>query len=131
MDRWLSVQIRIESSSTSSAYDGRLSVWIDNNNVIKPSHATAKDILIKTAGWGRDTCSGSHIVWGDGSFGALTPNDPSASVIINLADFEYDDEFDPDWSIGRPGKASHQTPTTPSLLPRLATARGLTPLNTR
>lgn len=98
VDTWLNVQIRIQSSSTDAASDGTLSIYVNNNDVNKPT-ASEKGLHVRTAGWGPDTCQGSMIVWGDGSYNPLSAEDPTTSHIMELADFEYDDEFDASWSI--------------------------------
>jgi hypothetical protein len=103
IDTWLNIQIRIESSSTTTAFDGRLSAWVNNNNIAAPTVATPRDTQIRTSGWGRNTCSASHIVWGDGSYNPLTDDDSTANAVQEIADFEYDDAFDPNWAIGVPG----------------------------
>jgi hypothetical protein len=96
---WYSVQIRITSSSTETASNGALHVYINTNNEDRPT-ASRKGVRINTHGWGRNTCRGSHIVWGDGSYNPLTDDDVTANAVVEIADFEYDDQFDPNWAIG-------------------------------
>jgi hypothetical protein len=110
VDQWVSVQFRIISSSTDSTSDGRLDMYLNNNNQGSPT-ASGTGILIKTAGWGTNTCSESWMLWGNGSFRAMAPN---GSHRVEIADFEYDDQFDPNWAIGSQSGSSQ--PSAPSNL---------------
>ena len=94
--RWLDIQLKIASSSTASASDGRLSVYIDNNNEAKPTVRSSRGFVLRTSGWSPSTCDGSHLIFG-GSAREVTAG---ANLSFQVADFEYDDEFDPRWDIG-------------------------------
>lgn len=119
---WLNVQLKIVSSSSAGAADGSLSIYINNNNESAPTRS-AGGIQIKTVGWGRNAgCTGSHILWGDGSFNPLSAADSTARAVTDLADFEYDDQFDPQWAIGAPAMPS--APTNLRIIPAEASVAG-------
>jgi hypothetical protein len=98
-DTWLQVQVKIQSSSSASSSDGELHVWVNNNDESRPSHS-GRGIPIRTAGWGRNTCAASHIVFGDGSYNPLSNQDNTTNAVQEIADFEYDDQFDRSWAVG-------------------------------
>jgi hypothetical protein len=112
---WLNIQVKIVSSSTESASDGSLHLYVNNNNEGSPT-ASGTGIRIRTAGWGRNTCASSHVVWGDGSYNPLSAADPTTSNITELADFEYDDQFDPGWAIGSSTSSGPSAPTNLRIL---------------
>jgi hypothetical protein len=108
IDQWANVQFRIRSSSSADTSDGRVDLYINNNNEASPT-ASGTGILIKTAGWGRNTCSTSWMLWGNGSFRAMATG---GSHRLEIADFEYDDQFDPSWAIGSAGGSALPSPPT-------------------
>ncbi len=108
VDQWVNVQYRIRSSSSASTSDGRLDIYINNNNEGAPT-ASGTGINLKTSGWGRNTCQNSWMLWGNGSFRALATG---GSHRVEIADFEYDDQFDPNWSIGSPSGSTQPTAPT-------------------
>lgn len=114
IDTWLNVQVEIQSSSTINTSDGRLKVWVNRNDYNNPNQDSGRTILIRTSGWGRNTCSSSHIVFGDGSYNPLTNQDSSANAVQELGEFEYDDQFDPNWN--RTGSPTPGTPSRPTNL---------------
>jgi hypothetical protein len=123
VDTWLNVQVEIRSSSSTTAGDGQLKVWVNRNDYSNPNQDSGRSIPIKTAGWGRNTCSSSHIVFGDGSYNPLS-TDGATNAVQEIADFEYDDQFDPQWAIGAAGMPSRPSnfrvtpgPMALSLLP--------------
>lgn len=93
---WLHVQGKIVPSSTSVAEDGATYLYVNNDNEGAPD-ASEVGQLITTTGWGVGDCPGSQTVFGDGSQNPLS-DDVATSANYRLADFEVDDEFDPNWS---------------------------------
>lgn len=96
VDSWLSIQIKIKSSSTTTAADAEISTYVNNDNESEPDHEFDGEV-ITTNGWGTAGCGNSQIVFGDGSGNSLSDQDPTSYAVYELADFEFDDEFDDGW----------------------------------
>lgn len=91
---WYSIQIEIQSSSTTIATDGVIKQWINNNNYAAPDTTrTGENIL--TSGWD----SPAELAVGDGSANPLSNVNPAASAIILIADFQFADDFDAGWHV--------------------------------
>jgi hypothetical protein len=99
-DVWHNVQIKIQSSSTRSTADGMLYQYIDaaNQSESTPTAQSSGGFVLSTAGWTRaEGCADSGIFFGGAAMSTLAPGGHAA---FRIADFEYDDAFDPNW--GRP-----------------------------
>lgn len=107
-DVWHAIQLAVHSSSTAVATDGNSYVYVDNTNQGAPD-GVWENRLITTDGWSTVGCASSVIGFGDFSYNPLSDDDPTTSAIVDLAGFEYDDEWDPNWTV----------PETPSRAPRL------------
>lgn len=90
--QWNHIQIKIVSGRNGAAYQ-----YINNNNEARPDTQEV-NISIGTRGWGPG-CPDCFFLFGDGSFNAPSNNPPGRGV-MDLADFEWDDEFDPQWARG-------------------------------
>jgi len=96
--RWVNIQLKIQSSSTTSTPDGRISLYIDNNNEAAPTMQSRGGFVLKTSGWSPATCSASWIAFGSSAREVMA----GANLSFQVADFEYDDEFDPRWAPSAP-----------------------------
>jgi hypothetical protein len=116
-NQWLNVQIRITSSTTATRSDGRLDLYINNNNQGSPT-GSVTGVHIKTAGWGRTAgCGDSFLLWGSGAFNVLATG---GTYVQDMADFEYDDQFDPNWNIGGASGSGPAPPYNLRILSSLA-----------
>jgi len=120
--QWINIQLKIQSSSTTSNADGRLSVYYNNNNEGAPTMRSSSGIVLKTSGWSPSTCSGSHMIFGGSAREVMA----GANLSFQVADFEYDDAFDPNWDLGSAG-GSASSPAAPSGL-RIVSGAGILPL---
>jgi hypothetical protein len=102
-DVWHSIQIKIRSSATTSSGDGYLYFYLDgaNANENTPTVQSASG-QINTDGW--------HATLGLGYY-HLTLG-PGGRASYQIAAFEYDDQFDPNWHTGG-GGGGGGTPTAP------------------
>lgn len=124
-DAWHSLQWEIRSSSSSGASDARLKMWQDgaNSNYGSPTSQSG-NFFLSTAAW-------SNLNLGYYASGVLVPN--VGRVSIQVAAFEYDDEFDPNWhSAGSGGGSgggggSANPPAAPANLRLLSSVFGLVP----
>jgi hypothetical protein len=107
---WLSIQVKITSSSDTSTSDAVIRTYVNDDNEASPTHTQSGE-LITTAGWGTSGCAGSHIVWGDGSANPLSDDVADTAAELEMADFEYDDAFDPNWygAVATPANAGRPT----------------------
>jgi len=78
-DKWHAIQIRIRSSSTAAASDGGFDLYQNGKLVSKQNNR-----VIPTAGWEGTLGFGYYGTYGSGG----------EHVSYQVADFEYDDEFD-------------------------------------
>jgi hypothetical protein len=111
LDTWHDVQIKVQSSTTTSSSDGMLYIYIDGANSSEgtPTAQSASGFTLKTLGWSTTTCPGSHLVFG----GSAREIANGSRLSFQVADFEYDSRFDSRWSIsGSSGGAS--TPAAPT-----------------
>jgi hypothetical protein len=92
--RWINIQLRVQSSSTTSTPDGRISLFIDNNNETSPTMQSRQGFVLKTSGWSPTTCDSSWMAFGSSSREVMA----GANLSFQVADFEYDDAFDPRWA---------------------------------
>jgi hypothetical protein len=94
-DVWHNVQLRIRSSSTASSTDGLLSQYQNtaNANEGSPTAQSSGGFNLKTTGWSTVGCADSGMAFGN-TFNALASGE---NFVIEVADFEYDDQFDPNW----------------------------------
>ena len=121
--QWINIQLKIQSSSTTSTADGRLYSYYNNNNEGAPTMRSSSGIVLRTSGWSPATCSGSHMILGGSAREVMA----GANLSFQLADFEYDDAFDPNWDLGSAG-GSVSSPAAPSGL-RIVSGAGFLPLS--
>lgn len=109
-DVWHNVQVKVRSSSTASATDGMLFVYLngDNRSEQAPTMQSSGPFRLRTAGWSGD-CS-----MGFGYFAGTTLQ-PGGSASFQVADFEYDDAFDTAWHTpsGQPQPPPSAAPPAP------------------
>lgn len=111
LDVWHHMQVRVRSSSSASASDGLLSVYLDdaNRSESTPTGQSTGGFRLLTAGWSTaNGCGDSSIGFGN-TFNALASGQ---HFVIEVADFEYDDAFDPTWG----GTVSGVRPGQPAIL---------------
>lgn len=95
-DHWYSVQHRITTSSDDVTADGRLDTWVDEDNATEASPtASTTGITLDSAGYG--SSGGCQLQHGIDTFNYLSDAVANPSLDLQIADFEYDDEFDPTW----------------------------------
>jgi hypothetical protein len=90
-DTWYALQWRICSSTTTSSADADQDLWVNNNTFGSPSASAVGGFNWDTTGWGdgaTPTVQLDLIAQGPGA---------SNSAIYDIADYEYDDEFDSNW----------------------------------
>ncbi len=97
-DTWHSIQIAMVSSSTSVATDGALRLYVDTNTVGSPTDS-ASGFALPSATWGSSALD-CGLIWGFSAFNELAL---TGTFSVDFADFEYDDEFDPNWHGGGGG----------------------------
>jgi hypothetical protein len=90
-DTWYALQWRICSSTTTSSADADQDLWVNNNTFGSPSASAVGGFNWDTTGWGdgaTPTVQLDLIAQGPGA---------ANSAIYDIADYEYDDEFDSNW----------------------------------
>ena len=105
---WMNIQIKAQSASTTSATDGYVALYLNNNNEGAPTDRAA-GIPLRTSGWSPSTCAASWTAFGS-SAREITAG---STLSFQLADFEYDDAFDPNWSLNT-GGGSAVSPAAPT-----------------
>jgi hypothetical protein len=107
-DVWHSVQVKVRSSSSASANDAMLFFYLDGGNASesRPTGQSSGPFRLRTDGWS-GACS-----MGFGYFAGTTLR-AGSNVSFQVADFEYDDEFDSSWHLGG-GGTGVTPPTAPS-----------------
>jgi hypothetical protein len=93
--QWVHIQVKVQSSSTTTTADGRISTYYNNNNEATPTFQSRRGIVLRSSGWSKATCPASWIAFGQSAREA----GPGANLSFRVADFEYDDEFDPHWAL--------------------------------
>ncbi len=97
--QWLNVQIEADSSSTDSTADGRLKIWINNNNYASPTAVTS-NMVIDSNGW-------DHVRLGAYNNQAIQPDGVNK---IQYSAFEIASAFDSTWH----RQTSSSTPVAPA-----------------
>ncbi len=92
---WNSLQFEFRSSSTSSSANGQLKVWHNSNTYSSPTRQSGL-FQLNTTNWGNVNVG----------FYAGTTVAPSGRVVFQLADVEFDDEFDSSYHSGASGSPS-------------------------
>ena len=89
-DAWTSLQFEFKSSSTTSSADGSLKIWRNENNFSKPSQQSGQFQL-------------DAIRWGELHIGyyANATLTTGGRLVFQIADVEWDDEFDKTYASGR------------------------------
>jgi hypothetical protein len=117
-NQWAHIQVKIQSSTTTTATNGRIFVYLNNNNQANPNASTVGAALV-TSGWTRPGCADSNMTWGPG---AWWPMATGGAQSLDWADFELDDQFDPNWFLAPAG-----TPTTPTAFNVIRTSSTVVP----
>lgn len=118
---WNELQIEFKSASSTSSGNGSLKVWKNTNNYSAPS---AQSGLMQL----------NAINWGNVSVGyyANATLSPSGRMVMQMADMEWDDEFDGTWAAGAAGGGGGQTstpPAPPTNLRLIAASVGVAPFS--
>jgi hypothetical protein len=122
LGQWMDIQIKAQSSSAASATDGYVALYVNNNNEATPT-GRSPNISLRTSGWSPSTCPASWMAFGSSAREIRT----GAVLAFQLADFEYDDAFDPNWDIG--GGSGQSGPAAPQGLRILSSgAVGVLPI---
>jgi hypothetical protein len=107
---WLNVQLETRTSSTASAADGALRLWVNNNSYSAP---TIQNTGLQLSSGGPDS---SYVIFGGYN---NTENVPAgATNVQHYTDFEIATTFDGSWS---QGTSTPGTPTPPTGLPAAPT----------
>ncbi|MFN0061375.1 MAG: hypothetical protein ACKVPX_02485 [Myxococcaceae bacterium] len=93
-DTWVSLQMEFKSSTTTSSGDGSLKIWKNSNAYASPTVQSGQ-FQLDAINWGRISVG----------FYANATLGSSGRLVFQLADVEFDDEFDPIY---------HQTGGTPT-----------------
>jgi hypothetical protein len=97
------VSLQFEARSGSA---GRVAMWMDNNNYAAPS-AVSPNFNLSAAAW-------NNIAVGAYSNASVAA---AGHIVFEVTDFQYDDEFDPNWSGGGTTFATPPTAATRTALP--------------
>lgn len=109
MDQWLWVQLEITPSSTATATDASLKMYLNQPNRATPTvQSTGYNWL--TTGW--SGTSNSRVSFGGYAQAAMT----GANVRVQIARFELDDQWDPNWYPGGTTTTPPPAPLTPTLV---------------
>lgn len=84
---WNNIQYEIQYSSTTTAADGRIRIWVNNDTYASPTASSATNIVLPAT---------SHTSLGLGFFHNATTA-AGGSVQLDYCEFEYDDAFDATW----------------------------------
>jgi hypothetical protein len=126
-DTWHSVQMEVRSSSTSSQSNGLLRMFLNaaNASPSSPTGQSSGGFALRTDGWATaGGCADSNLAFGN-TFNAMASGE---NAVLDVADFEYDDQFDPNWNRG--GSSGGTTITPPQGVHIItASAFGLLPLS--
>jgi hypothetical protein len=124
-DTWSSLQFEFKSSSTTSSGNGSLKIWRDNDNYGAPSVQSGA-FQLNTTNWGRVSVG----------FYANATLRSGSRFVYQIADIQWDDEFDSHWAGassgggGTGGGGSQQTaPAAPANLRLIAGGVGIMPLS--
>ncbi len=101
-DQWESFQFRMIGGTTAVSTDASYAVWKNNDTVGSPT-ATATGFAWNNTGLGQTSTGGAgcQLQWGVDAFNHLADDTfADANFSIEIADLEYDDEFDPNWYSG-------------------------------
>jgi hypothetical protein len=101
---WLNVQLETRTSSTESASDGALRLWVNNNNYSSP---TIQNTGIQLSTGGSES---SYIIFGGYNNASGVP--AGATNIQQYTDFEIATAFDSSWSRGSSTPAAPAPPTS-------------------
>lgn len=114
---WNQLQFEFKSSSTTSRADGSLKIWKDQNNYSSPSSQSGAFQLDSTR-------------WGSVSVGyyANASLSTNGRLVFQIADVEWDDEFDPAWSSGSVSGPAPR-PSAPSGLRIIRASVGMAPVS--
>jgi hypothetical protein len=101
-DTWYRIQIKVQSSSTESAPDGYIAIWVrefgdaSSYSESAPDAISNDSFILKTTGWwDNPACGGATIVWGPAT---LRPLRTDAAFVQDWADFQLASAFDPTWT---------------------------------
>lgn len=93
LDTWHHIQAKMVTSSTAVATDGALHLYVNNDVEASPT-GSATGIAWDIAGFPGSTSSGAETYIGS----TMDSIDTGRSFTIDFCDFEYDDEFDTNWT---------------------------------
>jgi hypothetical protein len=94
-DTWHNVQLRYVSSSTETATDGEIHVYLnaDNDSVSTPT-GSASGFAWDVEGWPGGDHADAFLSIGS----IISPITAESDFVLDFCDFEYDDEFDANWN---------------------------------
>lgn len=101
--QWFTVQIEVDSSTTTSSRDGSYKIWINNNNYNSPS--------AQTSGFQLNPTNWRWVLFGAYENDGLAANGEHS---FRLSGFEASTTFDPNFHTG--GGTNTQTPAAPTNL---------------
>jgi hypothetical protein len=88
-DQWSNLQFEFKSSSTTSSANGSIKIWRNQNSYSAPSTQSGQ-FQLNAIGWGAISI---------GSYANATLAS-GGRVVFQLADVEWDDQFDPNYNVG-------------------------------